>query len=96
MPPRLARARVVGRGEPDAVVPLADSTGTAAAERSAPGGEALVDDPMNTDVPPNGDPEDEEEDLEPVEDEFDPFADRHVDAPPEEGEEGDDRVHAGS
>jgi hypothetical protein len=54
-----------------------------------------VDDELMNDAPPNGDPEDDEEDLDPVEDEFDPFADRHVDPPPEEGEEGDDRVHEG-
>jgi hypothetical protein len=39
------------------------------------------------------DPHDDEDDLEPVEDEYDPFADRKVDPPPKEGEEGDDRVH---
>ena len=37
----------------------------------------------------------DDEDLEPVEDEYDPFAGRHVDPPPSEGEEGDDRVHEG-
>lgn len=47
------------------------------------------------DVTPGAQPDDED-DLEPVDDEYDPFADRHVDAPPEEGEEGDDRVHEGS
>jgi hypothetical protein len=52
-----------------------------------------LDDALNRAGPPGG-PEDDDEDLEPVEDEFDPFADRHVDALPEEGEEGDDRVHA--
>ena len=36
---------------------------------------------------------DDEDDDEPVEDEYDPFADRTVDPPPMEGEEGDDRVH---
>jgi hypothetical protein len=36
---------------------------------------------------------DDEDDDEPVEDEYDPFADRKVDPPPKEGEEGDDRVH---
>jgi hypothetical protein len=40
--------------------------------------------------------EDENDDDEPVEDEYDPFADRTVDPPPEEGEEGDDRVHEGT
>ena len=39
------------------------------------------------------DPNDEQDDDEPVEDEYDPFADRKVDPPPKEGEEGDDRVH---
>jgi hypothetical protein len=50
------------------------------------------------DVTLGSQPEDDgdEEDLEPVDDEYDPFADRHVDAPPAEGEEGDDRVHEGS
>jgi len=55
-----------------------------------------VDDPLIAGAQPNGDPEDDEQDLEPVDDEFDPFANRHVDAPPEEGEEGDDRVHEGA
>jgi hypothetical protein len=54
-----------------------------------------VDDASTSGVQPDDGPEDDEEDLEPDEDEFDPFADRHVDAPPDEGEEGDDRVHAG-
>ena len=40
--------------------------------------------------------EDVSDDDEPVEDEFDPFADRRLDPPPEEGEEGDDRVHGGT
>ena len=40
--------------------------------------------------------DDDEDDLEPVEDEYDPFADRKVDSPPKEGEEGDDRVHEGT
>ena len=39
---------------------------------------------------------DDEDDDEPVEDEYDPFADRKVDPPPKEGEEGDDRVHEGT
>jgi len=39
------------------------------------------------------DPHDDEDDLEPVEDEYDPFAGYPVDPPPKEGEEGDDRVH---
>lgn len=39
--------------------------------------------------------DDLEDDDEPVEDEYDPFADRRVDPPPQEGEEGDDRVHEG-
>jgi hypothetical protein len=39
------------------------------------------------------DPNDDQDDDEPVEDEYDPFADRKVDPPPKEGEEGDDRVH---
>ena len=43
-------------------------------------------------MPPE-DADDDETDFEPVDDEFDPFANRHVDAPPTEGEEGDDRVH---
>jgi hypothetical protein len=42
------------------------------------------------------DPRDDEDDLEPIEDEYDPFADRKLDPPPEEGEEGDDRVHEGT
>lgn len=41
------------------------------------------------------DPHDADDD-EPVEDEYDPFADRKVDPPPKEGEEGDDRVHEGT
>jgi hypothetical protein len=46
---------------------------------------------------PNRDrvPGDEGDDDEPVEDEYDPFADRKKDPPPKEGEEGDDRVHEG-
>ena len=42
------------------------------------------------------DPDDEQDDDEPVEDEYDPFADRRVDPPPDDGEEGDDRVHEGT
>jgi hypothetical protein len=57
-------------------------------------GRTVVEDPLGSGARP--DPDDDEEDLEPVDDEFDPFAGRHVDPPPEEGEEGDDRVHAGS
>ena len=35
---------------------------------------------------------DDEDDLEPVEDEYDPFAGHKVDPPPKEGEDGHDRV----
>jgi hypothetical protein len=52
-----------------------------------------VDDLIDSGAPPE-DPEDDEKDFEPVDDEFDPFADRHVDPPPAEGEEGDDRAVA--
>ena len=58
-----------------------------------------MDDELTSGAGPNGDRVpggDEEDDDEPVEDEFDPFADRRVDPPPKEGEEGDDRVHEGS
>jgi hypothetical protein len=44
--------------------------------------------------PGNGGPDDDDD--EPVEDEYDPFSDRKVDPPPQEGEEGDDRVHEGT
>jgi len=54
-----------------------------------------VDDPLNPGSPPNDGPEDDEDDLEPVDDEYDPFADLPIDPPPKEGEEGDDRVHEG-
>ena len=40
--------------------------------------------------------DDDEDDDEPVEDEYDPFADSKVDPAPREGEEGDDRVHEGT
>lgn len=43
---------------------------------------------------PTDQTEGEEDDLEAEEDEFDPFANRHEDPPPEQ--EGDDRVHEGS
>jgi hypothetical protein len=55
-----------------------------------------MDDPMNAGTRPKDDPDDERDDLTPVEDEYDPFADMHLDPPPREGEEGDDRVHADS
>ena len=45
-----------------------------------------------TGMPPE-DTDNDDTDFEAVDDEFDPFADRHVDAPPADGEEGDDRVH---
>jgi len=56
-------------------------------------GRTIVDDLIDSGAPPE-DPEDDEKDFEPVDDEFDPFADRHVDPPPAEGEEGDDRAVA--
>lgn len=55
-----------------------------------------MDESLTSGPQPGNDGPDDEDDLEPVEDEFDPFADRQEDPPPEEGQEGDDRVHEGS
>lgn len=58
-----------------------------------------MDDELTSGIGPDGERvpgEDDEDDDEPVEDEYDPFADRKPDPPPKEGEEGDDRVHEGT
>lgn len=56
---------------------------------------------MSEDEPgPGQSPDDqtelEEQDLESEDDEFDPFAAYHVDPPPKDQAEGDDRVHGGA